>query len=211
MMNARSALLPLLLPVALAACGQDTATAEANPASTTAADSEPARPAVVDSILPPEEALRRFRQGHPEITALTGGADSRDALVRRFIGAVEAQDTAALRAMVLSRAEYAHLVYPTSRFTRPPMQQDPALIWFQMQLNSEKGVVRLLRRHGGEDSGFRGYACEDAPTVEGENRLWERCTVRLTAADGGDVTLRWFGSIIERDGHFKLMSYANGL
>lgn len=209
-MNARSVLLPLLLAAALGGCRGDTAPAHANAAETGPADSAAAQPAVVDSILPPEEALRRFREGLPTADRLAGGADSRDALVRRFIGAVEAQDTAALREMVVTRAEFAHLVYPTSRYTRPPMQQDPALVWLQMQLNSEKGVVRLLRRHGGAETEFRGYACEEQPTTEGENRLWERCTVQL-AADGGDVTLRWFGSIIERDGHFKLMSYANGL
>jgi hypothetical protein len=91
------------------------------------------------------------------------------------------------------------------------MQQAPGLVWMQMQLNSEKGIVRLLRRFGGSDTGFRGYACEAEPVVEGENRMWERCAVRLAGAEGGEVEARWFGSIIERDGHFKLMSYANGL
>jgi hypothetical protein len=185
--------------LALAACAPDA------PAAPPAAQSS--APAVVDSIFPPEEAMRRFRAGLPEVDSLTSGASSRDELVRRFVRAVEKQDTAELRTLLLNRAEFAYLYFPTSRFARPPLRTDPALLWFQMRMNSEKGIVRLLRRRGGADAGFRGHACEDQPVVEGENRLWERCTVRL--ADGGED--RWFGTVIERGGRYKMVGYANGL
>ena len=151
--------------------------------------------------------MHRFRAGLLEVDSLSGGASSRGELVRRFVRAVEKQDTLELRALLLNRAEFAYLYFPTTRFARPPLRTDPALLWFQMQMNSEKGIVRLLRRHGGTDAGFRGHACETAPVMEGENRLWERCTVRL--ADGGMD--RWFGTVIERGGRYKLVSYANGL
>ena len=52
-----------------------------------------------------------------------------------------------------------------------------------------------------------GYRCEAEPRVEGGNRIWEQCVVTL--GDGGDVRL--FGSIIERQGRFRLMSLANRL
>src|SRR3712207_5485129 len=66
-----------------------------------------ARPGqVVDSILPIEEELRRFRTDIPEApTEFTGGATSRTALVEKFVRAVEQRDTSALAAMVQSRAE----------------------------------------------------------------------------------------------------------
>lgn len=185
--------------LALAACAPDA------PAAPSVA--ETSAPTVVDSIFPPEEAMRRFRAGLHEVDSLSGGATSRDELVHRFVRAVETQDTAELRTLLINRAEFAYLYFPTSRFARPPLRTDPALLWFQMQMNSEKGIVRLLRRHGGADAGFRGHTCENAPVVEGENRLWERCTVRL--ADGGED--RWFGTVIERGGRYKMVGYANGL
>lgn len=188
----------VLLTAVLAACAPD---APAAPP-----DAQSSAQTVVDSIFPPEEAMRRFRAGLPEVDSLTGGAASRGELVRRFVRAVEKQDTAELRTLLMNRAEFAYLYFPTSRFARPPLRTDPALLWFQMQMNSEKGIVRLLRRHGGADAGFRGHACEDTPVVEGENRLWERCTVRL--AEGED---RWFGTVIERGGRYKMVGYANGL
>jgi hypothetical protein len=197
-MTGRILLLAALLP--LAACAPDA------PAAPPAAQA-PAPPApVVDSIFPPEEAMRRFRAGLPEVDSLSGGASSRGELVRRFVRAVEKQDTAELRTLLLDRAEFAYLYFPTSRFARPPLRTDPALLWFQMQMNSEKGIVRLLRRKGGTDTGLRGHDCEDAPVVEGENRLWERCTVRVAEGE-----VRWFGTVIERGGRYKIVGYANGL
>ncbi len=188
----------LTVLLALAACAPDA------PAAPPAVRSS-AR--VVDSIFPPEEAMRRFRAGLLKVDSLSGGASTRGELVRRFVRAVEMQDTAELQALLLSRAEFAYLYFPASRFARPPLRTDPALLWFQMQMNSEKGIVRLLRRKGGADAGFRGHACEDEPVIEGENRLWERCTVRV--ADSAAV--RWFGTVIERGGRYKMVGYANGL
>src|SRR5512133_2202813 len=72
-------------------------------------------PTHVDSAVPRAEALARFQRASPHAGALSGGAASRDELVRRFVQAVEGADTAALRRMVLSRGEFAFLYYPTSR------------------------------------------------------------------------------------------------
>jgi hypothetical protein len=167
-------------------------------------------PGYVDSIFPPEEELRRFRAGLEEPRGLSGGAESHEALVRAFASALADADTAALRGLVLDRAELAWLYYPTSPVSREPQYLSPALLWFQVQANGEKGIVRALQRYA--DTGFRyvSHACEGQPKTQGENRLWEACTVTFTA--GGETwTRRLFGSVIERGGRFKLVSYANDL
>jgi hypothetical protein len=166
---------------------------------------------VVDSILPVEEQLRRFRAqvGGSTVTSLRGGAASRDALVRRFMTAVVAGDSAALDAMRIDAREFADLIYPESPNVKPPYQQDPALVWRTIQNPSRSGLIRLVRRAGGSRLTLRDYRCDATPGVQGRNRFWTGCTVTLTAADGSTSTHRWFGHIVERDGHFKFMSYAN--
>lgn len=167
---------------------------------------------VVDSILPIEEEIRRFRatlEGEaPE--RLAGGAPSRDALVEGFVAAVESADTAALRAMLLTRAEFAWLYYPHTRFTSPPYTLAPGLLWFQIENGTSRGFHRLMDRMGGRPVHANGYGCGDAPLVEGPNRVWEECAVRLEPPGGEARTLRLFGSILERDGTFKFVSYSNG-
>jgi hypothetical protein len=179
-----------------------------NPPPNAAAPAPPGR--VVDSIVPMAEQLRRFRAGlGPAPAALDGGAVSREALVRAYVRAVEARDTAALRRMVLSRAEFAFLYFPESPLARRPYEVPPGLLWFQITEGSNKGIVRALRRLGGRPLGYGGHACEGAPKREGPNRLWERCRVRVVRAPGDTAALRLFGSVLERGGRYKFVGYAN--
>ncbi|HSA56109.1 MAG TPA: hypothetical protein VLE53_10410 [Gemmatimonadaceae bacterium] len=168
---------------------------------------------IVDSILPIDEALRRFRAElpGPVPTALSGGTRSREGLVHAVVRALEARDSAALGALALTPAEFAWLVYPTSPFVAPPYRQMPGLVWMQIALGSGSGRARLLARLAGRPLGYAGHSCDGEPERQGENRIWRRCRVRLTQPDGTHRALRLFGDIVERAGHFKLVSFANDL
>lgn len=166
---------------------------------------------VVDSLIPIGEALRRFRAGVPEMHALTGGAPSRDELVARFVRAVERADTAALRRMELTRAEFAYLLYPSSPFTRRPFRQQPEVAWLLQRTAGDAGLGGLLRNLAGRPLDFGGYECALAPVVEGENRLWRRCRVSYRTAAGSAAAGSLFGVIVERAGRFKFVNYANDL
>jgi hypothetical protein len=166
---------------------------------------------VVDSARSPEEDLRRFREmlGGAPVTSLIGGARSRDELLRRFVAAVAARDTADLRAMVLNAHEYAYLVYPSSPYMHPPYENPAGLVWMQITNPSVSGFKRLLQRRGGVRFRLDGYTCDPKADREGKNLLWRNCVLHLSAPEYGFATERWFGSIIERDGQFKFVSYAN--
>ena len=88
---------------------------------------------IIDSLLPIEEEIRRFREAVPEVPAsLTGGERSRHALVRRWARALEQRDSAALVSMLINPAEFITFYYPESGYTRPPYRQKPGLRWFLM-------------------------------------------------------------------------------
>ncbi|HEX6368306.1 MAG TPA: hypothetical protein VF006_05205 [Longimicrobium sp.] len=163
----------------------------------------------VDSIRPPAEALSRFREGLPIADSLSGGAPSRDALVARFVDAVARQDTATVRALVLDRAEYGWIYFPSLQRMNPATNMQPQVMWMLHAQESEKGITRVMRRLGGGQARFGGYACEAAPRVEGANRYWDACTVDTMSSDGEKATLKLFGSVVERGGRWKIVSYAN--
>jgi hypothetical protein len=167
---------------------------------------------VIDSVRPVEEEIRRFQAtlGAP-LVAFGGGAPNRDALVQAFIDATERGNEAALRQLVVDRAEFAFLVYPTSPNTKPPYRLSPAIVWMQRSAGTDKSVTRLLQRFGGRPSGYLGYSCDDPPVVQGANRLWMGCVVRLRTAGGNPTELRLFGPIVERAGTYKFLSLTSGL
>ncbi|HEX5871864.1 MAG TPA: hypothetical protein VFY65_15655 [Longimicrobium sp.] len=169
-----------------------------------------ARAAVpVDTLRPPAEALARFREGLPIADSLSGAAASRDALVAGFVDAVARQDTAAIRALVLDRAEYGWIYFPSLQRMNPGTNLQPEVMWMLHAQESEKGITRVLRRLGGGQARFGAYACEAAPRVEGANRYWHACTVETMSQDGERAALKLFGSVVERGGRWKIVSYAN--
>jgi hypothetical protein len=163
---------------------------------------------IVDSARTLDEDLRRFRADIPAAPVrFSGGAPSREALVRNFLNALAKSDTAALASMALTRAEFAYLTYPSSPYTRAPYRQSPEIVWLLLRAEHEKGLTRLLRRLGGAKVDYLGHRCDPEPLREGENRLWRGCRVRVRI--GGDTARdrRLFGVIFERDGEFKFASY----
>lgn len=198
----------LLLAAVFSACAlEDSATktpdSVANPASITA---------VIDSVLPVEEALRRFRADIPLApSGLSGGATTREELVKSFVQALQEGDTTALDRMLITRAEFAYLYYPTSRASKPPYEESPDLNYLRSREHTGKGIRRALNLVGGRPTRYAGYMCSASKRTEGENTLWGPCTVKADTGAGGSVELSLFGTIIERAGHFKFLSYANQL
>ena len=161
--------------------------------------------------MPREEELERFREGLSEPTSLVGGAATRDALVRGYVRALERADTVGLAALAITRAEFAYLYYPTNPEAQPPYDLAPGLMWFMLQQNSRKGLLHALEERGGRPLGYVGYRCDATPSRQGANTVWGPCLVRRRQSGGGIVEERLFASIVERNGRFKFVSYANKL
>ena len=79
-----------------------------------------------------------------------------------------------------------------------------------MTAENSKGVERVLQRYGGQPLVFERLTC-DADTLQmlrGPTKLWGPCRVRYRTADS-TLTRQLFGSMIERNGRVKLVSYNN--
>ncbi len=188
----------------LLACSGDRA-----PSATAAAAADSAPPASqrVDSVVPREVAIERFREGTRQVTAFEGGASSRDALVKSWVKAIETADTAALQRMLINRDEFAWLYYPTASQGLPPYDLSPSLLWFMTEGQSSKGLRRLLEERAGKPLHVIGYSCDPKSNAEGENIVWGPCEVRRLKAPGDTVQERLFGLIVERGGEWKFLTY----
>lgn len=187
------------LAVAMTACGP-AAAADRDPPATAGEGGAP---------VPIDSALTLFRADLAPVASLRGGSTSIDSLLARLIAAVVRTDTVALRELVMSRAEFAWLYYPTSPFVRTPTKQEPALAWFLHLQASTKGATRLFNRYGGSDLALLANTCAP-PKAMGENRLWDDCT-QVISVRGDTSVIRLFGGMLERDGRYKIFSYTNDL
>ena len=186
--------------------GQDSAIGR--PQMEAAAAEVPPSGGVVDSALPIAEHLRRFRSGLDSTDRLRGGAPTPAVLARRFLRALAARDSAGLARMVLSRAEYGWVYYPSHIYHDPPYELDPNTFWMLIQANSGKGFVRLLRRYAGRELAFRHLRCTPSRNVRPPLREVERCTLDFDV-DGTSESRRMFGSIVGDATGYKFVSYAN--
>jgi hypothetical protein len=164
---------------------------------------------VVDSILPREEALRRFRQDLPPVDSLRGGAASRDALVAELLAALGRSDTATLARLAISRSEFAYLYYPTAAEGKPPYDLEPGLMWFMQFERSNQSIRTVLQRLSGQRMTLVDYACGKGEVREGENVIVGPCLVRWRNEAGDTITGRLFSRILERGGRFKVLGYAD--
>ncbi len=207
-----SCLLPALF---LAAC----AGGDGSPDARSVVEAEARTPVHVDSIFPIEEEIRRFREGMTPVEGLAGGADSKEALVDALLRRLEADDAEGVAALALTRTEFAYLYYPYTIYTAPPYELSPALVWFQQQNRSSRGLTRLLNRYAGKPLFDTGHRCPDEGAPFGPGHIWHGCTVlglvtEETAEPGapvGEVEERLFGSILEVGGRYKFVSFSNEL
>lgn len=165
----------------------------------------------VGSVAPTDVLLRQFQAGVPRQDTLTGASPTREALTRRYLRALAQSDTAALRDMHITRAEYAHLYFPSSKMMSPPYELPPDVAWLLLTTESNKGIRAIMRKFEGQELTLESVRCPGDPLREDPNVVWRDCVVRYRG-EGDAVRERpLFAAIIERDGRFKFFSYATNL
>jgi hypothetical protein len=165
---------------------------------------------VVDSIFPPEEALRRFQStvNAPRPERLAGGATSADALLRNYWTALVRRDTTAIRALVVNHAEFAYLYFPESAPFASGMQ--PSAAWILFEGETGRGLTTAFRAAKDQDQRVESTVCRSQERTEGKSRTFGPCgVVRRT---GGVADTLWIGStLIARDGVVKFLGLGNEL
>jgi hypothetical protein len=163
---------------------------------------------VVDSIFPIAEEIRRFNAGVVPVDSLESPARTRNALVMRFAAALAQHDTAALTALLITRAEFGYLVFPESPYTQPPYKTKPGVIWTQLSSETQRGLARLLQRVGGTGVQVSALRCDERPERQGQNKYWRNCSVLKRDTSQRATRMRLFGPILERNGRAKFLSYS---
>jgi hypothetical protein len=140
---------------------------------------------------------RRLENTHPSATALA----------RAVLDAVARRDTDALRRLALNETEFRHHVWPQLPAARPERNLPFSYVWADLHQKSEQALRRTLTAYGG-----RRFELVDvrfsSVTDYAAYRVHREATF-VVRGDGGQSAVRVCGSLLEKDGKWKVFSYVN--
>lgn len=144
---------------------------------------------------------------------LDGGATSVDALIDRFLKAVEAKDETALRRLRVTEKEYRNIIIPgTIKPGEKPRQATAAnsqFFWGMLNAKSEDVGRLLIKNYGGHH-----YKRKELKLTKGTRQFgWYTAhgNVELTLEDeSGETKELRTGAIAEVGGRYKFIGFNTG-
>jgi hypothetical protein len=122
------------------------------------------------------------------------------------LSAFERKDAAALEALALSETEFRDHVWPELPAARPERNLPFSYVWGDLRQKSRIRRAATLEEHGGRHYELLGVRF-DAKTDYESYRVHRAATFRVRDAAGMERELRVIGSMIEKEGVWKVFSY----
>lgn len=130
-----------------------------------------------------------------------------EALAHALLGALADSDRAKLEALPLSEAEFRTVVWPELPTSRPERGVPFEYAWGQMKQRSDGSLANTFQRYAGKRLTFV------RTRATGETTQYKTFLVmrdsEIVAADeaGRELVVRLFGSVLVKDGRYKVFSF----
>jgi hypothetical protein len=133
--------------------------------------------------------------------------ESPEALAREVLKLVEFRDTHRLGQLALSEREFADLVWPELPASRPERNLPLDYVWGDLRTKSRAHLGRIAEQFGGRRYELVGVSFRGETTTYRSYVVHRKAELIVREADGHEDRLRLFGSVLERDGRYKLFSF----
>ena len=147
-----------------------------------------------------------IRSGRPS-PQLAQTFDSAEAAARAVLEALAARDIGTLAHLAVTEHEFREIIWPELPSSRPEINLPVAYAWGTLAQNSQGSLASTLAAHGG-----RRYTLVTL-RVTGRSTRYDTFTVHrdvaLDVTDDAGVRrqVRVFGSLLERNGRWKVFSF----
>lgn len=132
---------------------------------------------------------------------------SADDVMRQVLAALAQADRARLEALAISESEFKDHVWEHLPSARPERNLPMSYVWGDLRQKSNAGLARALESVDGRALEFVSVRFAEPPRSYGPFAVHGGTTVVVRGPDGTTEDLRVCGSLIEKDGRWKVFSY----
>ncbi|KAB2878134.1 hypothetical protein F9K33_14240 [bacterium] len=136
---------------------------------------------------------------------LANSGDSIDDLAKRALEAIASNDIKNLDALRINRDEFKKYLWPEFPASKNHVPFDFA--WDNLNGKTIKGMSRALSDIGGQEFNLVNVTFEENDDPYSSFVIHTRTVLQVTDPDGKQKQIKFFGSIVERNGEFKFLSY----
>jgi hypothetical protein len=144
--------------------------------------------------------------GCTSIPPLANTSESPEALARAVLDAIHARDRTRLDALALSPQEFEDHVWPSLPAARPERNLPVSYVWGDLHQKSDLALTSALNAHAGRRYELLAVSFAGVTPYAGY-RVHREAVFRVRDAGGSESDLRVCGSMIEKDGRWKVFSY----
>jgi len=138
---------------------------------------------------------------------LNNAKESAEELAREVVAAVTSRDADRLRAITLSEDEFRTTVWPELPAARPERNLPVSYVWLDLKQKSESSLTAVLATHGHKGYTLRRVEFAGPARDYGGFRVHQNVTFVVRDQAGEDRRVRLCGSLVERQGVWKVFSF----
>jgi hypothetical protein len=136
---------------------------------------------------------------------LAHSGDSIDDLAQRVLTAIESKDIATLDALRINRDEFKKYLWP--EFPASTNHTPFDFAWDNLNGKTIKGMTRVIADIGGQEFRLVGVTFEKETEKYSTFTIYTSAVLDVTDPNGNKKQLKFCGSIVERNGEYKFLSY----
>lgn len=123
------------------------------------------------------------------------------------VEALNQGDLSGLHQLRVIRKEYLSWIWPAFPASGPPHNFPEDFAWSNLDTKSSRAVRRLVKRYGEISLAFVKLDFEQKTEEYKDFRLLRGTVLTVQNTNGQQKTLKILGSVVEKDGRYKLLSY----
>lgn len=139
--------------------------------------------------------------------ALGNAQTSASALAHLVLDAIARRDQATLHALALDESEFRVHVWPSLPAARPERNLPFSYVWGELKQKSDASLASTLARYGGRRYALVDVQFAGTPTDYAGYLVHGGTTLVVRNESGEQESVRVCGSLLEKDGVWKVFSY----